>query len=49
MKNIDIKTVKSFGDEWEKFNQEKLMGKEYKYLFDLYLKMEHSFKKCERI
>ena len=39
MKNIDIKTVKSFGDEWEKFNQEKLMGKEYKYLFDLYFKI----------
>jgi ubiquinone/menaquinone biosynthesis C-methylase UbiE len=39
MKNIDIKTVKSFGDEWEKFNQDKLMGKEFKYLFDLYFKI----------
>ncbi len=36
MKNIDHKTVKSFGDEWSRFNQEKLFGKEHKYLFDNY-------------
>ena len=36
MKNIDYKTVKSFGDEWNRFNQEELIGKEHRYLFDTY-------------
>jgi ubiquinone/menaquinone biosynthesis C-methylase UbiE len=36
MKNIDHKTVRSFGDEWSRFNQEGLIGEEHKYLFDAY-------------
>ena len=36
MKNIDHKTVRSFGDEWSRFNQEGLIGEEHKYLFDKY-------------
>jgi len=36
MKNIDYKTVKSFGDEWNRFSQEELIGKEHRYLFDRY-------------
>lgn len=36
MNNIDHKTVKSFGDEWSKYDQEKLKGEEHKYLFDAY-------------
>lgn len=36
MKNIDYKTVKSFGDEWKRFNQEKLVGEEHTNLFDAY-------------
>ena len=36
MKNIDNKTVRSFGDEWSKFNQEELKGEEHKYLFDAF-------------
>ncbi len=39
MKNIDYKTVKSFGDEWSRYNQEGLMGKEHKYLFEKYFKI----------
>ena len=39
MKNIDYKTVKSFGDEWSRYNQEDLMGKEHKYLFEKYFKI----------
>lgn len=36
MNNIDQKTVNSFGDEWKRFNQKKLFGKEHKNLFDAY-------------
>lgn len=36
MTNIDQKTVKSFGDEWSKFNQEKLIGDEHSRLFNAY-------------
>lgn len=36
MKNVDKKTIKSFGDEWVNFNQEKLSGSEYFNLFDNY-------------
>ena len=36
MKNIDNKTIESFGDEWSRFDQEKLNDQEIKYLFDKY-------------
>ena len=39
MKNIDSKTVNSFGDEWKRFNQEKLIGDELNNLFDAYFKI----------
>jgi len=39
MKNIDNKTVRSFGDEWSRFNQEELKGDEHKYLFDAYFRI----------
>ena len=39
MSNIDQKTVKSFGDEWSRYNQEKLYGREHKYLFDTYFRI----------
>lgn len=34
--NVESKTILSFGDEWKHFNQKKLIGKEYLYLFDKY-------------
>ena len=39
MKNIDSNTVNSFGDEWKRFNQEKLIGDELNNLFDAYFKI----------
>ena len=36
MNNIDNKTVSSFSDEWKRFDQESLKGKEHEYLFDKY-------------
>lgn len=38
IKNSDIEneTILSFGDEWKHFNQKKLIGKEYLYLFNKY-------------
>ena len=35
-KNIDFKTVKSFGDEWSRHNQEKISIKELKVFFNSY-------------
>lgn len=35
-KNNDPKTVSSFGDEWARFDQKKLIGDEHAYLFDTY-------------
>ena len=36
MSNADPKTIKSFGDEWRRFNQEKLTTKEHYNLFESY-------------
>ncbi len=36
MKNIDPKTVSSFGDEWSRFNQDGLDATEHVFLFDTY-------------
>ena len=36
MSNADPKTIKSFGDEWRRFNQEKLTSKEHYNLFESY-------------
>ena len=36
MKNIDIKTVKGFGDEWERFDQSLLPLEEQKRIFEMY-------------
>jgi len=35
-KNLDADTVKSFGDEWSRFDQEKLPAKEAEKIFDEY-------------
>lgn len=35
-KTKEADTIKSFGDEWKKFNQTKLIGTEYSYLFNKY-------------
>jgi len=35
-KNIDSKTVQSFGDEWSRFDQSKMTDKESKKIFDEY-------------
>lgn len=35
-KNNDPKTVSSFGDEWKRFDQNKIIGDEQAYLFDKY-------------
>ena len=37
MKNIDKKTVESFGDEWGRFNQEELNSAEANKIFNNYL------------
>ncbi len=34
--NNDPKTVNSFGDEWKRFDQKKIIGDEQEYLFDAY-------------
>jgi len=34
--NNDPKTVSSFGDEWKRFDQKKIIGDEQEYLFDAY-------------
>ena len=39
MKNYDKKTVKSFGDEWEDFDQSKLSNSESENLFNNYFKI----------
>ncbi len=36
MKNIDLKTVEGFGDEWERFDQTALSTQEHKTLFERY-------------
>lgn len=36
MKNIDPKTVSSFGDEWSRFDQDGLDAAEHDFLFDTY-------------
>ena len=36
MKNIDKKTVKSFGEEWQRFDQSKMEAKELKKIFKSY-------------
>ncbi|UOK72810.1 class I SAM-dependent methyltransferase [Ancylobacter polymorphus] len=36
MKNIDSKTVSSFGDEWSRFDQDGLDAAEHDFLFDTY-------------
>lgn len=36
MKNIDPKTVSSFGDEWSRFDQDGLDATEHKFLFETY-------------
>jgi ubiquinone/menaquinone biosynthesis C-methylase UbiE len=36
MKNIDPKTVSSFGDEWSRFNQDGLSEAEHAFLFERY-------------
>ena len=35
-KNIDPKTVKSFGDEWSRFDQSSMSEEESKKIFDEY-------------
>ena len=39
MSNIDKKTVSSFGDEWTRFNQNKLQAHEQQYLFNKYFRI----------
>jgi SAM-dependent methyltransferase len=39
LNNIDPKTVKSFGDEWTRHNQERLVGDEHSYLFNSYFRI----------
>lgn len=36
MKNIDLKTVSSFGDEWSRFDQDELDATEHAFLFQTY-------------
>ena len=36
MSNADPKTIKSFGDEWSRYNQEKLLHEEHHALFESY-------------
>jgi len=38
-KNIDLKTVKGFGDEWRRFNQASLSQQELQELFNQYFKV----------
>ena len=51
-KNNDPKTVSSFGDEWARFDQKKLIGDEHAYLFDTYFhifSLGISSRQCSRI
>lgn len=40
-KNLDAETVKSFGDEWSRFDQEKLSDEEAQKIFDEYFAVFH--------
>lgn len=39
MSNIDQRTVSSFGDEWDRFDQDSLGDAEHAFLFDTYFKI----------